>query len=169
VLPPGSACPEPTDPITDLPGCATDVNGNFVYEVPFDIDMVPGVITTQGAIEQWTFQNHTTENHEFHFHQLHFLVLSQNSYPSTALAAPYEVGQFLDMIQVPAAPISFFTTAANGLPFYSPPAGASPPSVTVKIDFTGSDIGDFVFHCHILAHEDAGMMQVIRVLPPVVL
>jgi FtsP/CotA-like multicopper oxidase with cupredoxin domain len=169
VLPPGSACPEPTDPITDLPGCATDVNGNFVYEVPFDIDMVPGVITTQGAIEQWTFQNHTTENHEFHFHQLHFLVLSQNNYPSTALAAPYEVGQFLDMIQVPAAPISFFTTAANGLPFYSPPAGASPPSVTVKIDFTGSDIGDFVFHCHILAHEDAGMMQVIRVLPPVVL
>jgi FtsP/CotA-like multicopper oxidase with cupredoxin domain len=24
-----------------------------------------------------------------------------------------------------------------------------------------------VFHCHILAHEDLGMMQIIRVLPPI--
>jgi FtsP/CotA-like multicopper oxidase with cupredoxin domain len=166
VLQPGEACPEPTDPVTGLPGCGTDVNGNTVYEVPFDIDMVPGVITTQGAIEQWTIENHTQENHEFHFHQLHFLVLSQNNYPPTALAAPYEVGQFLDMIQVPAAPPSLFVP---GVPFpsYNPPAGSPPPpSVTIKLDFTGSDIGDFVFHCHILAHEDAGMMQIIRVLPP---
>jgi FtsP/CotA-like multicopper oxidase with cupredoxin domain len=180
VLPPGSACPEPTDPITGDPGCGFDAAGNFVYEVPFDIDMVPGVITTQGAIEQWTIENHTEENHEFHFHQLHFLVLSQNNYPSAALAAPYEVGEFLDMIQVPASPASFFvpcpfpTTTTPGcanspFDFYSPPAGASPPSVTIKIDFTGSDIGDFVFHCHILGHEDAGMMQIIRVTPPAVL
>jgi FtsP/CotA-like multicopper oxidase with cupredoxin domain len=138
-----------------------------VNETPFDISNPPAIIATQGAIEEWTIENHTTENHEFHFHQLHFLVESQNNYPSTALAAPYEVGQFLDMIQVPAAPNSFFTTGANGLPVYSPPAGASPPSVTIKLDFTGSDIGDFVFHCHILAHEDAGMMQIIRVVPPV--
>jgi FtsP/CotA-like multicopper oxidase with cupredoxin domain len=38
--------------------------------------------------------------------------------------------------------------------------------VTFRLDFTGSDIGDFVFHCHILGHEDAGMMQIIRVVPP---
>jgi hypothetical protein len=25
--------------------------------------------------------------------------------------------------------------------------------------------GDFVYHCHILGHEDAGMMAIIRVLP----
>jgi hypothetical protein len=31
------------------------------------------------------------------------------------------------------------------------------------IDFRGSDIGDFVFHCHILGHEDLGMMNIIRV------
>lgn len=33
------------------------------------------------------------------------------------------------------------------------------------MDFRGPDIGDFVFHCHILEHEDGGMMQIIRVLP----
>jgi FtsP/CotA-like multicopper oxidase with cupredoxin domain len=26
-------------------------------------------------------------------------------------------------------------------------------------------IGDFVYHCHILNHEDQGMMAIIRVLP----
>jgi hypothetical protein len=26
-------------------------------------------------------------------------------------------------------------------------------------------VGDFVYHCHILDHEDAGMMAKIRVLP----
>jgi Multicopper oxidase len=34
------------------------------------------------------------------------------------------------------------------------------PSVTVLIDFRGNDIGDFVFHCHILNHEDLGMMNI---------
>jgi FtsP/CotA-like multicopper oxidase with cupredoxin domain len=33
------------------------------------------------------------------------------------------------------------------------------------MDFHGFDIGDFVFHCHILGHEDLGMMNIIRVKP----
>src|SRR5262249_26126427 len=38
------------------------------------------------------------------------------------------------------------------------------PSVTVRMDFRGPDLGDFVYHCHILEHEDKGMMQIIRVV-----
>ena len=37
------------------------------------------------------------------------------------------------------------------------------PSVTLRIDFRGPDIGDFVFHCHIVNQEDLGMMNIIRV------
>jgi FtsP/CotA-like multicopper oxidase with cupredoxin domain len=33
------------------------------------------------------------------------------------------------------------------------------------MDFRGPVTGDFVYHCHILGHEDAGMMAIIRVLP----
>jgi Multicopper oxidase len=33
------------------------------------------------------------------------------------------------------------------------------------MDFRGRDIGDFVYHCHILGHEDNGMMAIIRVNP----
>jgi hypothetical protein len=40
------------------------------------------------------------------------------------------------------------------------------PSVTALIDFRGKDVGEFVFHCHILNHEDLGMMNIIQVQLP---
>jgi hypothetical protein len=39
------------------------------------------------------------------------------------------------------------------------------PSVTVRMDFRRPDVDEFVYRCHILAHEDGGMMQILRVLP----
>jgi FtsP/CotA-like multicopper oxidase with cupredoxin domain len=113
--------------------------------VLFDPNNPPAIVTIQGAVEDWTIQNRSQENHEFHMHQIHFLLLEQNGVP-----LPPEQSQYLDMIQVP---------------YWS---GTGPyPSVTVRMDFRGMDIGDFVYHCHILGHEDAGMMATIRVLPPV--
>ena len=90
------------------------------------------------------------ENHEFHFHQIHFLVESQDNFVvngSQPVAAIQ--GQLLDMIEVP------FWDGNPAHPY---------PSVTVRMDFRGNDIGDFVYHCHILNHEDQGMMAIIRVL-----
>jgi FtsP/CotA-like multicopper oxidase with cupredoxin domain len=102
-------------------------------------------------VEDWTIQNRAQENHEFHFHQIHFLVLSQNNFEingSPQITA--ENGQFLDMQQVP------FWDGNPSHPF---------PSITVRMDFRGPDIGNFVYHCHILGHEDNGMMAIISVLP----
>jgi len=56
--------------------------------------------------------------------------------------------QYLDMVHIP---------------FWS--GTGSYPSVTVRMDFRGQDIGDFVYHCHILEHEDHGMMAIIQVNP----
>ncbi len=115
----------------------------------FDPNAAPDIVATQGTVEEWTVQNRTAENHEFHFHQLHFLVESQNNFElNGSQQAPAITGQYLDMIQVP------FWDGNPAHPF---------PSVTLRIDFRGPDIGDFVFHCHILGHEDLGMMNIIRV------
>jgi FtsP/CotA-like multicopper oxidase with cupredoxin domain len=109
----------------------------------FDPNNPPAIVTTQGSVEDWTIENRASEHHEFHFHQIHFLLLAINGKP-----VPVEQRQFLDMIQVP---------------YWD---GSGPyPSVTVRMDFTGPDVGDFVYHCHILGHEDNGMMATIRVLP----
>ncbi len=100
----------------------------------------PAIVTTQGAVEDWVIENRALENHEFHIHQIHFLVLEKNHLPVD--------GQYLDTIDVP---------------FWS---GVGPyPTVTLRMDFRGPVVGDFVFHCHILGHEDNGMMSIIRVLP----
>ena len=109
----------------------------------FDANNPPAITTTQGSVEDWTIQNRSPENHEFHMHQIHFLLLAVNG-----VAVPPSRQQFYDTIQVP-------YWSGNG----------AYPSVKVRMDFRGPDIGDFVYHCHILGHEDNGMMATIRVLP----
>jgi hypothetical protein len=41
-----------------------------------------------------------------------------------------------------------------------------PHSVTLRMDFSGDIEGIFVYHCHIIEHEDRGMMAYIQVVPP---
>jgi FtsP/CotA-like multicopper oxidase with cupredoxin domain len=121
----------------------------------FDNNNPPAVVTTQGAVEKWIIQNIAQENHEFHMHQIHFKVLSQDNFEVNGTPqAPAINGQFLDMIEVP-----FWDNAKN-------PNGPL-PQVQLLMDFRGMDIGDFVYHCHILSHEDLGMMAIIRVEPPI--
>jgi FtsP/CotA-like multicopper oxidase with cupredoxin domain len=117
----------------------------------FDPNAPPDIVATQGTVEEWTVENRTPENHAFHIHQIHFLVESQNNFEiNGSKQASADNGQYLDTIQVP-----FWDQNPNH-PF---------PSVTLRIDFRGNDIGDFVFHCHILSHEDLGMMNIVRVRP----
>jgi FtsP/CotA-like multicopper oxidase with cupredoxin domain len=114
---------------------------------PFDPNMPPAIITRVGAVEEWIVQNRTHESHEFHIHQIHFRVQSQDHFGKRP-PAPGIVGQYLDTIDVPAWD------------------GSGPyPSVRLLMDFRGDIAGRFVFHCHILNHEDRGMMNIIEVRP----
>ena len=115
----------------------------------FEPDMPPGIVTTVGSVEEWTVQNRTRESHEFHIHQIHFLVESQDNF-GKFLPAPGITGQYLDTIDLP---------AWDGKDPY--------PSVRLRMDFRGDIAGRFVFHCHILSHEDKGMMNIIEVRPAV--
>ncbi len=102
----------------------------------------PAIVTHVGAVEDWTIQNRAQEMHAFHIHQLHFMVLAVDGQP---VAEP----TLQDTIPLP------------------PWSGSGPfPSVTLRMDFRDPEIaGMFVYHCHVLDHEDAGMMAKILVLP----
>jgi len=129
----------PNDPDSE-PNFFITVDGKT--PVLFNPNNPPAIVTTQGSVEDWTIENRTMETHAFHIHQIHFLQVGENR-------RPVKNGQYLDMINVP---------------YWK---GHGPyPSVTIRMDFRGPDIGDFVYHCHILEHEDNGMMAIIRVLPP---
>ena len=114
-------------------------------ETLFDPNNPPSITTTQGSVESWRIENHTQEIHAFHMHQIHFLVTAINDVP-----IPKEQQQLYDVFPVP---------------YWSGSFADAYTSITVKMDFRGPDVGDFVYHCHILDHEDAGMMAIIRVLP----
>ena len=116
-------------------------------EVPYAADNPPEVTTTRGSVEDWVIENHTQEVHEFHIHQIHFQVLAV-----AGKVIPPSQRQWYDTFQVP----------------YATPKQIQKqqyPSIKVRMDFRGAVTGEFVYHCHILDHEDAGMMANIRVIP----
>ena len=110
----------------------------------FDPANPPAITTTKGSVEEWTIENRSPEAHVFHMHQIHFQLRQRDG-----VAVPPDERQFIDTVEVP---------------YWS---GKGPyPSVSVRMDFRGMVVGDYVYHCHILGHEDNGMMATIRVLPP---
>ena len=101
------------------------------------------MITTKvGAIEDWTIENRALETHAFHIHQIHFMMLEVDGKPVT--------NDMRDTIEIP-------YWEGVGHPYHS---------VKVRMDFSDPTIaGTFLFHCHILLHEDLGMMHKILVEP----
>jgi FtsP/CotA-like multicopper oxidase with cupredoxin domain len=111
---------------------------------PFDPSSgIPNVVVKQGDVEDWIIENRSQELHAFHIHQLHFLLMDWSGIP---VDEPY----LRDTVNVP------FVT--NKMLQY--------PSVRLRMDFRDpNSVGTFVYHCHLLEHEDGGMMGLIRVEP----
>ncbi len=104
---------------------------------------VPDIVVKQGDVEDWIIENRSTELHAFHIHQLHFMLVA---WDGVAVNEPF----LRDTVNVP---------------FHSS-ADLQYPSVRLRMDFRDPNtIGTFVYHCHLLEHEDGGMMGLIRVDP----
>ncbi len=105
---------------------------------------LPAIVAHQGDLEDWIIENRSKELHAFHIHQLHFLMTEWNGIP---VNEPY----LRDTINVP-----YYDGKMLGY-----------PSVKLRMDFRDPNtIGSYPFHCHLLEHEDNGMMAIIRVDPP---
>jgi FtsP/CotA-like multicopper oxidase with cupredoxin domain len=105
----------------------------------------PNITVHQGDVEDWVIENRSREVHAFHIHQTHFILLEWNGVP---LDEPF----LRDTVNVA----------------YWDGKSSQYPSVKLRMDFRDPDIvGTFVYHCHLLEHEDGGMMGTIRVLPRV--
>ena len=102
--------------------------------VAYDPSAPPAYYAQAGTAQDWTIVNTQTEVHTFHIHQIHFVL---EAIDGVAQARQY----VMDNVNVS-------------------PGG----SVRVRLDFSNPTIvGTFLFHCHILSHEDRGMMAKIRV------
>jgi FtsP/CotA-like multicopper oxidase with cupredoxin domain len=128
------------------PNSATEFYITVDGEKPVAFDPaagVPNIVVRQGEVEDWIIENRSTELHAFHIHQLHFLLLEWSGMP---VNEPF----LRDTVNVP-----YF----NGRTLQY-------PSVRLRMDFRDPDVvGTFPYHCHLLEHEDGGMMGLLRVEP----
>jgi FtsP/CotA-like multicopper oxidase with cupredoxin domain len=112
-----------------------DSNGFFFDNKPYDMLGGPSIVARSGTVERWTLVNTTDEVHDFHIHQVHFVVDSVQG------RVPRE-REWLDTVNL-----------------------APHTSTDVTIDFRDPIVrGTFLYHCHILDHEDQGMMAKIQVI-----
>jgi FtsP/CotA-like multicopper oxidase with cupredoxin domain len=101
---------------------------------------LPDIVAEQGTVEDWIVENRSNELHAFHIHQLHFLLLDY-------LGKPVNEPFLRDTVNVP--------YYKDNMLVY--------PSVRLRMDFRDPNtVGTFVYHCHLLEHEDGGMMGLIR-------
>jgi len=107
-----------------------DKKGFYINGEKFAMDAVPMLRVRIGSMQHWRVINNTQELHPFHIHQVHFLAYAENGIPS-------ESPEWLDTVNV---------SYGGG-------------TVDLIMDFTDPIIrGMSVFHCHLLSHEDKGMM-----------
>jgi FtsP/CotA-like multicopper oxidase with cupredoxin domain len=144
-----AAAPEPPATASAAPGASTvvdvhpimreppsftavfseDARGFYINGQKYSTDAPPMVRVSVGGYAHWRIVNNSREIHPMHFHQVHFLPFLEND-------RPFVDPQWLDTVNVPVG-----------------------GSVDVIMDFTDPVIrGMSVFHCHLLNHEDKGMM-----------
>lgn len=118
-----------------------------------------------GDTEEWKIINTTNVPHPFHIHVNPFQVVEvYDPNPNGIKFVSERNGVWQDVVNVPSALKYPKDSPANGNVVLDENGLAKEPGY-IRIrsryaDFTGS----FVLHCHILAHEDRGMMQLVRVV-----
>jgi spore coat protein A len=120
----------------------------------------------QGTTEIWRIINLTPDSHPMHLHLVTFQVLDRTPFKSEEYAIAQRtwldgqggkpvVEDFINGAPVPATP------AESG---WKDTVAAFPGSMTrliARFDLAGM----YVWHCHILSHEDNEMMRPLQVLP----
>lgn len=103
----------------------------------------PNIVAHEGDVEDWLIENRSSELHAFHIHQIHFEIVE---WLGVTVNEPF----LRDTINVP----------------YWTPRMTSYPTIRLRMDFRDPNtVGTFPFHCHLLDHEDSGMMGLVRVEP----
>jgi FtsP/CotA-like multicopper oxidase with cupredoxin domain len=139
----------------------------------------PGVTTVclpldpgqKPAHESWELVNLATENHNFHIHQTKFRFVQPKAVQGSLMASPLNqklgAGIMEDNVPLPVTvPVdpNFISTMQNGYCTIDQWHTGVCKMTPVLVDIPFSQLGSFVFHCHILDHEDGGMMAKIQVV-----
>jgi suppressor of ftsI len=147
----------PTGPVPDLYTVDADQHRTFDWSIitapngttafPINGALFPDspIVPIQvGQVEEWLLVNTSGVDHVFHIHQTDLAVIrvgSNRIQTSPSAKGPYRYVSLRDSVDIP-------------------------PGSSVIIRFRVSpELGKYVFHCHILPHEDGGMMMGVIAVP----
>ena len=146
-----------------------DANGNLMAVLDGRA-FQDGTITETpklGDTEVWNIINLTPDTHPIHLHQTMFQILDRRTFNPNAYMKAWGGAT------IPAPPTIDPTPFFSGQPIAPDPnelgwkdtIRANPGQVT-RIIIKWEDLaGDYVWHCHILEHEDHDMMRPLKILP----
>jgi len=120
-----------------------DANYFYINNRTFDPNRIDTIVTL-GTVEKWNITNFTNETHAFHLHQ-----------------GPFQV------LKIEGVPIPFTGYQdTQSIPYVH--EDGTPGVVEILIPFLDSYLlGTYMYHCHIMEHEQGGMMAAVKVVAPV--
>ena len=122
-------------------GAMGDLAGPFLIDgSTFDMGTINYNVPLDN-IEIWSLTNQTPIAHPFHIHDIQFFILDINGNPP-----PPELQGYNDVVLVP--------------------GGMGTVRFIAKFDDFANDTIPFMYHCHMLTHEDMGMMGQFIVTDP---
>ncbi len=122
--------------LSERGGMAMGGAGSFLINgKSFDMNRVDSTVRL-GTVERWDVENTSTMDHPFHLHGTQFQVISRssNGVPATETFIAWR-----DTVNVP-------------------------PNTSVSFLVRQDSLGKRMYHCHILEHEDQGMMGILDVI-----
>ncbi|MFV2056250.1 MAG: multicopper oxidase family protein [Thiohalomonadales bacterium] len=147
------------EPVTNVEGGL--VNGSMTWDAA--ITENPGL----GDTEIWEIFNATVDAHPIHVHLVHFEILSRNAFSATLVEQAVAthtgaagIGFHLDNIVVKPAKIPVLDAEAGPKDMV-----LCYPGQVTRIKMVFDKPGRYVWHCHILSHEDHEMMRPFHVGP----
>jgi FtsP/CotA-like multicopper oxidase with cupredoxin domain len=124
----------------------------------------------EGDIEVWRILNLTEDSHPIHLHLVQFQVLDRTPFDAEGYAEAQEEYIADGMMGDPPDPLDFVARRSRPVPPEPWETGwkdtviANPEEITRVIALFDLP-GLYVWHCHILEHEDNEMMRPYRVMP----
>jgi FtsP/CotA-like multicopper oxidase with cupredoxin domain len=118
-----------------------------IDDVEFDLNKINDTIIL-GDVERWKITNNSFAAHPFHIHDVHFFIESMTDLTGKPIPIPTYMQGPKDVEVIPDSSIVTFTTQFTDF--------------ATSIDPENS----YMYHCHILGHEDGGMMHQFVVTTP---
>jgi spore coat protein A len=116
-----------------------------------------------GTSETWSIVNTLTDTHPFHVHLIQFQIVDRTPFDVDKYTAAAEQDPGVDAFKFATGPAE--APAANELGWKD--VVRSPPNYITRITMHFPNIpGFYVYHCHILEHEDMDMMRPFQLVAP---